>query len=779
MFHLRHPKAVLFFFIIASIASLFIASQRLYFRFSFEDFFPKGDPDLEFYFKFKKNFEPDDNFLLVAIKRENGIFDASFLKKVRSFSLEARDIQFTIQDSSGSPWELNKNIEVLKDGKNKFRVFPILESNSITQIEYPIITPFSVSSIPAIHLDDPELLLSDKEKITKDERLINQFVSKDGKTTVVIFKNIDNIQQEVAEKLIYNLHLIAKKYKFEGYHILGRANFQTELVAMQTRELILSTLVSGSLVLLIFSFIFKRFWGVIISSFSILVGLFIFCGIIGIIGKPLDSLALLYPIIMIIVGTSDVVHLMIKYTDELEKNKSQKEAIVTTLKEIGLSVFLTSFTTAVGFFSWIFSKLEPIRNFGINAAIGVLVAYLTVIFFTTSFLMLFDKNQIYRQRESKSSSFWYLLFTKINRITIVKRKWIGGISILLIIVCLWGISQINTNSKIEKMLPIGASVTDDFFFFEKNFSGFRPFEIAIIPQNGKNFDDYEVVLEIDKIEKKLRTYAAIKSTTSLTLFYKSMNRASHGDNSDYYRMPDSTNFKKYQKLLKKLKQKSGIHLLVSKDKKFARISSRLLDIGGDQIKELNKDLENFIAKNINADLIQCKQTGTGLIVDKNLEYIRDSLLQGLLFAILIISLTMVILYRNLKMVIVALIPNLIPMLIAGAILGFSGIPLEAGVAIVFTIIFGIAVDDTIHILGRYRILKSSGLQSEEAISLTLTETGKAVTLTTVILFFGFAILLFSVNPPAVTIGILISTTLLSALICDVFLIPVLLRSLSL
>jgi predicted RND superfamily exporter protein len=150
-------------------------------------------------------------------------------------------------------------------------------------------------------------------------------------------------------------------------------------------------------------------------------------------------------------------------------------------------------------------------------------------------------------------------------------------------------------------------------------------------------------------------------------------------------------------------------------------------------------------------------------------------LQGLGFAVLVITLIMVILYRNLKMVIVALVPNLIPMLIAGAILGFTGIPLEAGVAIVFSIIFGIAVDDTIHILGRFRLLKMEGYDTDKAISLTLVETGKAVTLTTVVLFFGFVILLFSSNPPAVTIGLLISSTLASALVCDVFLIPVLLR----
>jgi predicted RND superfamily exporter protein len=335
--------------------------------------------------------------------------------------------------------------------------------------------------------------------------------------------------------------------------------------------------------------------------------------------------------------------------------------------------------------------------------------------------------------------------------------------------------MINTNTKIEKILPIGASVTKDFFFFEKNFSGFRPFEIAVIAQNGKTVDDYEIVQEMAKVEAKLREYEAVKSVSSITWLYKSMNRAFHGDRADYYKMPDKEDFYKIQALAEQAGANRIANIMISKDRKYARISSRLLDIGGDNIKKMTAELNEFFKNKTNTSIVSFKQTGTGVIVDKNLVYVRDSLLQGLGFAVLVITLIMVLLYRNLKMVVVALVPNIIPMMIAGAILGFSGIPLEAGVAIVFSIIFGIAVDDTIHILGRFRLLKMEGMDTDKAISITLVETGKAVTLTTVVLFFGFVILLFSSNPPAVTIGLLISSTLLSALICDVFLIPVLLR----
>jgi hypothetical protein len=774
MFHLRFPKTVIAIFLLLSVVGTLIAVNRLYFRFSFEDFFPKGDPDLEFYYEFKSRFEPDDNFLLIAIHRKEGIFEQEFLKKVKDFSLNVPETAIEIKDSSGSPWIAGKNLSALS-GKKTFLANPILESQSLMQVDFPIKTPFAFTVIPAVHLDEPDKYEADKKRILSDERLLNSFISADAKTTVVVLKTIDNIQQEVAEKLMEALRKELDTYKFDEYHILGRANFQTELVAMQIYEFALSALVSGILVLIIMWLIFRRFWGVVLSISSIALGLFIFIGIIGIIGRPLDSMSLLYPIIMIIVGTSDVIHVMSKYVDELQKGQNKLESIKITMREIGLSVFLTSFTTSIGFLSLLFSKLEPIRNFGFNAAIGVTTAYFTVVFFTTAVLTLFDKNQIIKLRTGNDDSFWFKTYRRINIITQKRKCLVMTIMFLIIIICIWGIFMINTNTKIEKMLPIGASVTKDFFFFEKNFSGFRPFEIAVIAQNGKTVDDYEVVQEMSKVEAKLLKYEAVKSVTSITWLYKSFNRAFHGDRAEYFKMPDKDDFYKFQELAIQAGAEKNTNIMVSKDKKYARISSRLLDIGGDNIKKMTAELNDYFNKSTDSTVVKFRQTGTGVIVDKNMVYVRDSLLQGLGFALLVITLIMVILYRNLKMVIVALIPNLIPMLIAGAILGFTGIPLEAGVAIVFSIIFGIAVDDTIHILGRFRLLKIEGYDTDKAISLTLVETGKAVTLTTVVLFFGFVILLFSSNPPAVTIGLLISSTLASALVCDAFIIPVLLR----
>jgi predicted RND superfamily exporter protein len=185
-------------------------------------------------------------------------------------------------------------------------------------------------------------------------------------------------------------------------------------------------------------------------------------------------------------------------------------------------------------------------------------------------------------------------------------------------------------------------------------------------------------------------------------------------------------------------------------------------------------LDQWVDTNIDTSLIAVRRTGTGLILDKNSEYVTTSLLQGLGLSIVLITVLMGLLFKSLRMLFLALVPNLLPLLFAAAMLGFFNIELEAGVAIMFTIIFGIAVDDTIHFLGRYKICLQNGMSNAQAVEQTINETGKAIIFTTIILFFGFFNMIFSVNPPTFTVGILISITLVGALICDLLLLPALL-----
>ncbi len=735
-------RTILLIFSGLILASLYFATQ-LRFTFYLEQFFPEGDEDLAFFQDFIKEFETDVNFLLVAVEREDGVFEKKFLEDFHDLTLKARDLKY------------------------------IEESFSLTKVSYPLKTPFGITSTPAIRIDQPDYYERDKKRILEDERFVNSLISKDGKSLVVSLKTQPTVSVDESKELMPALDSLVQSYNFENYHFLGAANFQKEMAEMQQREIVVSTIISAFLVALVMLWIFRKVPGVLISLTSIGAGLILFFGLLGALGRPLNAMAALYPVLMVIVGTSDVVHIMSKYIDELKKGFSKKDALRVAIKEIGLATFLTSVTTAIGFAALSTSKVIPIKEFGWNAAMGVMVAYITVIFFTTALLSLYDEKQLIKL--GKGEAFWgklmnrTYLFTKNNGQKIA----IGGfVSILL---CAWGISMITTDYKIETNLPLRKKLTEDFLFFENNYAGFRPVEFAVFTKGDYLASDFEVLQEMDKIEKKISTIPELRSTTSLTSVYKSLNRMYKGNKVEAYKIPETkAQFLKYQKAAEKIPQAST-KVFTSRDNKKARIATNMLDVGRDKIAAITDDLDNWIEGNVDSTIIQVKQTGTGLILDKNSEYVRTSLLQGLGGAVLMVSLLMAILFQNWRMLVISLIPNLVPLLLAGALLGFLGIELEAGISIIFAVVFGIAVDDTIHFLSKFKLAKRKGLSTEESLHITFLETGKAICLTTFILFFGFLVLLFSIHPPSVVVGLLISVTLVSALVGDLLLIPILIR----
>ena len=717
---------------------------HLKFAFDFEQFFPEGDPDLDFFYEFIDDFETDDNFLMIAIPNEETVFDQEYLERLHAFTLAARKLPY------------------------------VKKSQSLTSMDYPVKTPFGFSSVPIIHKGDPSKYESDRRRILQDDRFVNNLINKRTDALAVTLRTEDALGLEACSELMQATYALLEEYGFEEAHFLGRAFFTDELVRMQKNEIVMSTIISGILVTLILILIFRKPIGVYIALSSIGLGLLLFMGAMGLLGREFNAMAALYPVIMLIVGTSDVIHIMSKYVDELKKGKEKMAAMVITIKQIGLATLYTSMTTAIGFATLYTSNVRPIKEFGLNAAMGVMIAYITVVLLTTCTLTLFSKEQI--MKESEGLDMWERFLAKWYQLTKTKTRTISIVAIAFFFTCLWGMSMITTNYKIESNLPIKAKITDDFRYFEESFSGFRPLEFAItVNDSTTTADSYEVLREVSKLEDKLRADENLNSVISLTSMYKSIERMNRGNTAEGYIFPESKKaFLKAKRMVDRMAGDEST-VLLSKDKTKTRISTRLADIGADRIKEEGIKIDNWIAANIDTALISVKRTGTGLIIDKNAEFIRNDLLYGLGIALIMVSLLMALLFRKLRMLVIALIPNLLPVIFAAALLGFLGIDLEAGVSIVFAVVFGIAVDDTIHFLSKYKLARNDGHGVEEAIEITFMETGKAITFTTIILFFGFLVMFFSNHPPSVTVGLLISVTLVGAWICDLFLLPVIMR----
>lgn len=733
-------------------AAAAVAVLDLRFAFDFASFFPQDDPDLAFFEEFTAEFEADDAFMLVAVEAptaEDGgrgsVFDTAYLNRFHDLTLRLQALE------------------------------QVGSVASLTKLRNPIKTPFGLTSTPVLHRDSPQRLARDSALVMADERYVYNLVSPDASTLAILARTTEEMTLEASDAVMADFRAAAAAAGFSESqtHFLGRAYFQSELIAMQKREVTVSAVVSGALVTLILFLIYRRWRGVAIAMVSIALALLLFFGLLVALDRELSAMAALYPVLMIIVGTSDLIHLMTKYVDELRAGRTKEVALRITVKEIGLATLLTSVTTAVGFATLLTSRVGPIRDFGLNAGIGVVVAFVTVLTFTLPLLTFFTQDQLMRTAGTVERWDAWLLRLEHWVRTHPRRIVVYAAGVLLF--CGVGLSMVDTNYRIIDNLPRGSAIKDDFVFFEEKFTGFRPVEFAVFVQDGYMASDLPVLREMDKLEAAMRAEATLRAVASQNTLVKSVQQAMAGGRSAAYALPESqAEYARLKPLLDRAPE-AATAVLVNAAGDKARITSRALDVGSDSIRRVTDRLVAFAKTELDSSVIRVRETGTGLLLDKNSVYVRESLLWGLGGAVGIIAVLMALLYRNWRMLFVSIVPNTVPLLFAGALLGYLGIELEAGISIIFAVIFGIAVDDTIHFLAKYKLARGRGKTIDEAMAVTFRESGKAIILTSVILFFGFLVMLFSVHPPSVTVGLLISVTLASAVVADLALIPVLLR----
>lgn len=741
---IAQKKSIVFIFICLGILAS-LSLRDLKFSFDFSHFFPEGDDDLIFYQDFIKDFGTDDNFLLIAIENEKTVFDKTFLNEFHQLSIDAKK-------------------------------FPYVTANqSITTLFYPLKSPLGYSKLPIIHLNDSTRYVSDWKKIKEDNLFINSLIDKKATSLVLVLETEDGLNYEQCTELLNTVRPRLEQVGFSDYHLLGRAFFYEALIDIQKRELLITTIAASILIVLILFLVYRSVTIIALSLFSILLALALFMGLLSILNIELTALASFYPILILIVGTSDVIHIMDDYLGKLRKGLEKEIAMRMTLKEVGVSTLLTSVTTAIGFASLLTSKSTSVSGFGINASLGVLIAFVTIIFFTCALLLLIDERHLIPK--VADSKVWPKSLHATNSFTKRYPKSILLGSLIFGGLCVIGITKINTNYQIKNSFPAGSQIASDFEFFQQNYSGFRPLEVAVTTVGNNKITDFAVAKEIEKVVQEMKSIPTIQSVRSVNAFYKGLNKANNLNKSDYFILPEKeTEFNEYRKAVKKLTQRQFAKFVNAEENK-SRITSKVLDVGLDTITKVYQDLRNFILTQTDTSKVQFRLTGTGILLDKNAVYVRESLINGLLMGTLLVAFIMALLFKNLKLLLISLLPNVLPLLFAAGLLGFLGIPLEATISVVFAIVFGIAVDDTIHFLGRFKVGRANGLTKEEALEVTFFETGRALVITTLTLFFGFLVLLFSANQPSVTIGLLVSVTLLAALVLDLLLLPVLIRKL--
>lgn len=730
--------------VILSVISVFslITASRIGFDYDFEQFFPQGDKDLYFYLDYRERFENDNDYLLIGFQNPMGVFNHDFLSRIDTLSDLIRKIPQV--DRLISPTEVSRLIK----------------------------SPGGWVPIPYLHPAQPERLIQDSINIYQDGQLVEQLFSADGKAICMVIKHRQQINKAGADSLLTSITQYIQQLNLPRARLAGKARAQPVYLDLLQQELSIFLSASLILVVLFLAVTYRSVWATIIPLMVVTLSGAWTLGFMHWTGKPLDLMMVLLPPIIFVVGMSDVIHILTRYIEELRHGKPRLTALKITFREVGIATFLTSLTTGMGFLTLLTSNIGPIRDFGLYTAAGVLIAYLLAFSLLPSALVFLPKPKITGNLRIRN---WWGKSLSSAMVWTINHKAIIIITALLLVAASYiGIQNLTVNTYLIDDLPVSHPMKSDFIFFDKYFGGSRPFEASIVVSDSNyKILDYPVLREIEKVEKHLLDSYGTSALTSPLTLVRYTNQAVNGGLSKFYCLPDSSEMLKLGRDLNKLVKQPSFSGLLADNQRVSRFSGRMADMGSNITTKKNVELYQFINASIDTSLVNFRVTGTSLLIDKNNAYLVKNMTTGLAIAFAVVALIAGLMFRSWKMVVITLIPNVIPLLLVAGIMGALGITLKLTTSVIFTVAFGIAVDDTIHFISKFKMELSKGRSRLYAIKRVYFSTGKAIIITTLVLISGFMTLLLSSFGGTFYIGLFVGLTLLFAVIIDLTLLPVL------
>ncbi|MEQ9422793.1 MAG: MMPL family transporter [Cyclobacteriaceae bacterium] len=718
-----------------------IQLPKLDFNYDFDNFFAKDDEEWLFYQQYVDQYGQDNDYLLIAVKSETGLFNQPFLTAVDTLINQLKRIEGV--DQIISPLSIRKFVQ----------------------------SPLGPIAVPYLHPDDSGRLLSDSVHISTHPNLADFLINEASNSLAFLVFHQRYDDKKFERQLVGNIELKIAESGLGDYHMAGRLKAQTAIINLVKDDFLLFLVLSLILIICFLFWLFKKAKWVISSL--IIIGLSIVCCLAVMVatGQGIDVMSSMLPTILLVVAMSDIVHFLTRYFDMIAKGQPKMQAIKLTWKEVGLATFLTSLTTAVGFASLAITDSLPVRNLGIYTATGVFITYLVTFSLLPSISILTSPAHV-----QSSHKTWNYILGKTFVFILKNTKSVVWVSLLLIGLSVWGISIIIVDSPLIADFPKDHQITRDFKFFDNNYNGAKSFEVAIeVLDDGKTVFDEEVVQSIELVDEYLKKSFEISNLTSPASIIKSMNMAFNGGQPEAYGLPDNERtYNRIQRQIKRIEHHLPTKIFNGDNPQKARITGLYQDIGSRAGLKKTKAFEAFVAEKIDPNLVSFKRTGTSHLFDITIQYLTDNIIFGLSIGIGVVALIMALLFRSVKMVVIALIPNILPIAMTAAIMGFTGIPLRLSTSIIFAVAFGIAVDNTIHYLSKYKLELNKGKNSVQALMHTTLSTGKAMIVTTLILFTGFITFTFSSFQATFFTGILISVTLVFALVTALTLLPVLL-----
>ncbi|MGY8886672.1 MAG: efflux RND transporter permease subunit [Flavobacteriales bacterium] len=528
----------------------------------------------------------------------------------------------------------------------------------------------------------------------------------------------------------------------------------------------------------IFFFFFRSFRATIISMITVIIGVMWAFGILGLLHYEITVLTALIPPLIIVIGIPNCIFLINKYQQEIKQHGNQAKSLQRVISKVGNATLMTNVTTASGFATFILTNSQLLKEFGIVASINIMAIFLLSLFIIPIMYsyMAVPKNKHLKHLNKR----WINAFVDWMEKTVREHSIsIYVCATLLLCLSIIGIFNIKISGSIIEDMPKQTEFYKDIKFFEREFDGIMPLEILVDTKREKGVMKLATLKRIDKLQEYIEDIPEFSKPLSVVELVKYSKQAYYNNNPEYYQLPNSqeqTFLLAYAK--SSAKSTNLLKSYVDSTGQYARITTFMMDTETDRFDRIEEDLLAKIDKIFPVDRYNVSLTGKALVFQKGTKYLVTNLIISLSLAILLIALFMAWMFRSFRMILVSLIPNLLPLIITAGLMGFLGVPIKPSTILVFSIAFGISVDDTIHFLAKYRQeLIANNWKIKKSVYAALRETGFSMIYTSIVLFFGFSVFTISSFGGTVALGALVSITLLFAMLANLLLLPSLLLSL--
>jgi predicted RND superfamily exporter protein len=529
---------------------------------------------------------------------------------------------------------------------------------------------------------------------------------------------------------------------------------------------------------LIFFFFFRSIRATIISMITVCIGVMWAFGVIGLLHYEITVLTALIPPLIIVIGIPNCIFLINKYQQEIKKHGNQAKSLQRVITKVGNATLMTNITTASGFATFILTDSTLLKEFGIVASINIVAIFilsLLIIPIIYSYMNMPKRKHLKHLNKRWISGFvnWMEQMVRHHRISIYI------ISIMLLVASIIGIYTIKISGSLLEDMPKKTEFFQDIKFFEEEFDGVMPLEILVDTKRKNGVLKSATLKRMEELQNHLAEIPEFSQPISVTRLVKYSKQAFYNGEAKYYQLPSSQEQNFIMPYAKGFSSNDNLlSSYVDSTGRYARITTYMKDVGTDKMEDLEEDLWPKINKIFPEERYEVSMTGKALIFQKGTNYLVKNLVISLSLAILLIALLMAWMFRSFRMIIVSLVPNLLPLLVTAGMMGFLGVPIKPSTILVFSIAFGISVDDTIHFLAKYRQeLKANNWKIKRSVYAALRETGVSMFYTSIVLFFGFSVFMISSFGGTVALGGLVSATLLFAMLANLLLLPSLLLSL--